>query len=140
MDNREAKRKDLSLFYHVRLRPASDQALLHADVRERFRQIIERVAEREGFEAVVMSASGNYVQFILGRLGDRDLETLVNLVKHETARAILADWPVYRFIVSKGDLWDDGFLYTCHNAETVEAALDYIKQHGDVDLFGRPCE
>jgi REP element-mobilizing transposase RayT len=120
------------------LRPSGNQPILSDDIRERFRQIIEQIAEREKVEAAVLTASANYIQFILGGLGNRDLAALVNLIKDETARGILIDWPVFRFIASEGKFWDDGFIYTCHSAETIEAALDYIRQQGDVDLFGRP--
>lgn len=137
-ETEEAPRNDLPRFFHVRLRPASEQVVIDDAVRERFRQIVEQIAARAEFEAVVLSASANYVQLILGGLGDRDLETVVNLVKAETARGILADWPVYRFILPGADFWDQGFIYTCHSAETIDAALQYIKLHGDVDLFGKP--
>ncbi|MCZ7546017.1 MAG: transposase [Anaerolineae bacterium] len=138
MDSQDATARELPLFYHVRLRPASEEAVLGDDMRERFRQVVEQIAGREGFEVVVMSAGANFVQFILGNLGARDLDALVSTIKQETARGILAGWPMLAHFAPEGDFWDEGFLYTCHNAATIEAALDYIKRHGDVDLFGPP--
>ena len=126
------------LFHHVRIRPASAQAVINSELRERVRQVVEQVAARYGFEAVVLSASGNYMQLILGLAADADLRAVVQWVKDETTRAIFVDWPVYRRIAPAGSFWEEGFIYTTHNAATIEAALDYVRQEGDVDLFGKP--
>ena len=104
------------------------------DIRERAEQLIREISEEYGFEIVEMEVAVEHVHILLSFPPKRSIGEVVRIIKSNSARELLREFPSMKRRLWAGELWEDGyFARTVGDRMTRDVIEKYIEHHRDLE-------
>ena len=104
--------------------------VLREDIRDKAKEIFEKISRNHGFEIDAMEIGEDHVHILLSFLPRYSIARVVGMLKSISASVIFKELPEVKKELWGGEFWEDGyFARTVGDKVTAETIRSYIEYH-----------
>ena len=118
--------------YHMVWCPKYRRRALVGEVADSLRSLIDGVCRRHGWPLISLEVQPDHVHLFISLPPSASIAGAVKILKGNTARKLLMQFPGLRGVFRKGHLWSPSYYVGTAGAMSAEAIQRYIERCGHV--------